>query len=117
MTKLTLSNGTTLRCYIGDGFDGASGFYFSGKAHGEKPRIPKKDIPKVIAHLRRFAVKELRLREVEGGIHHVWKDDAPVPDVEPVYENSTDPYDAVYQIGRLGVELKAHTKALRTRKS
>ena len=36
---IRLSNGSSLRLCVGNGFDGSSGFYFKGPKHGDAPEI------------------------------------------------------------------------------
>lgn len=111
MRMIKCSNGVTIRAYVGDGFDGASGVYVQkgndawAKSESFGFDIPHKDLPKVIRLLEWYIKAETRLREEEGKL---WLNVFETGD-GPRLESEANPYQIIFRIGHL----KSH---LRTRR-
>ena len=100
---IRLSNGSSLRLCVGNGFDGSSGFYFKGPKHGDAPEIIPKDFGLVRKALLWYAKEEMALRQREGrSSTHYYDCLTQRPNkAAPIYEGSGSPYDAVYMAGAL----------------
>lgn len=99
-----LSTGTTLRIYVGNGFDGGSGFNFDGPRHGEPPIIAAKDYRLVRRALLWYVTEEMGLRQREGTISTKffdWLSGRPLKQAPPTYQAESSPYQAVYMAGQL----------------
>lgn len=112
MRIIKCSNGVTIRAYVGDGFDGASGVYVQkgndawAKAESFGFGIPHKDLPKVIRLLEWYVKKETELRMKEGMMwrHTFEKGDS------PRLESEANPYAIMFRIGHLKSHLKPRRK-------
>ena len=101
---IRLSNGTSLRIYVGNGFDGGSGFQFEGPQHGTPPVIPAKDYALVRRALLWYAQEEMRLRFSEGVGTTKYFDclsRLPLKQADPTFQSESSPYQAMYMAGQL----------------